>query len=319
MMTGGQMELINERLFGVHEKILNALEKARSISTTEKPTLIVGEKGVGKKTLAMYIHIKSGRTDRNLTVVDCDQESQVVENLILGHRDPESGRFVKGAIENSNNGTVVLANIDCLADKFQAKLIKILGELKDYDFNIRLLATTTKNLSKLVGSGKFHRALYNVFMNETITMIPLRDRPQDIELLTVEIIKNMNEKDNTQHRITDEALEKLMTHYWAQNTKELFDVIKTSISKIGEEGGPIQLSHISIGEKLNVTDPSDISDGIALMSLKEAEKLLIKKALIHTSENRTQAAKILGVSIRTLRNKINEYRHDGSSYFVNLR
>lgn len=313
------MEQISTELFGNHEKIRLALEKAEGLSRSDKSILIIGEKGVGKKSLTKQIHLSSGRQESKLTIVECDQDPQKVENLILGYREQETGRFVKGAIENSNNGTVVLANIDCLADSFQSKLIKILGELKDYDFNIRLLATTTKNLSKLVGSGKFHRALYNIFMNETISLIPLRDRPQDIEQLTLAIIKKENEQNQTQVRITDEALEKLMTHYWAQNIKELKEVIQSSAQKVENGVGPIQLSHVSIGEKLSVTDPNDISDGIALMSLKEAERLLIKKALIHTSENRTQAAKILGVSIRTLRNKINEYRGDGSSYFVNLR
>lgn len=84
--------------------------------------------------------------------------------------------------------------------------------------------------------------------------------------------------------------------------------------------GLIDLNAIELGERKTDSQTIDFDDdGIRLMSLKEAEKLLIKKALMHTSENRTQAAKILGVSIRTLRNKINEYRNDGSSYFINLR
>jgi two-component system response regulator FlrC len=82
----------------------------------------------------------------------------------------------------------------------------------------------------------------------------------------------------------------------------------------------IDVSAIELGEKKTEAESNEIDeDGLRLMSLKEAEKLLIKKALIHTSENRTQAAKILGVSIRTLRNKINEYRNNGNNYFVNLR
>ena len=108
-----------------------------------------------------------------------------------------------------------------------------------------------------------------------------------------------------------------MSHYWANNIHELKQVISTSINN---NSSLLDESAYEVADKKMTNFMSeDDSEGIRLMSLKDAEKLLIKKALVHTSENRTQAAKILGVSIRTLRNKINEYRTDGSSYFVNLR
>ena len=95
-------------------------------------------------------------------------------------------------------------------------------------------------------------------------------------------------------------------------------VIEASVNDLSE--GVLTDADLQIGEKKTVSMATDSDgEGIRLMSLKEAEKLLIKKALIHTSENRTQAARLLGVSIRTLRNKINEYRNSGSVYFVNLR
>ena len=111
---------------------------------------------------------------------------------------------------------------------------------------------------------------------------------------------------------------KVLSHYWTHNVEELKAVIETSLEKL--EGDVLDEDQIMIGERRTTSMMSDDeSEGIRLMSLKDAEKLLIKKALIHTSENRTQAAKILGVSIRTLRNKINEYRTDGNSFFLNLR
>ena len=119
-------------------------------------------------------------------------------------------------------------------------------------------------------------------------------------------------------RIDSLAMDKLLSHYWTYNVHELRTVIESSIANC--ESGIITEATLEIGEKkaVNMITEED-NEGIRLMSLKEAEKLLIKKALIHTSENRTQAAKILGVSIRTLRNKINEYRSDGNVYFINLR
>ena len=113
-------------------------------------------------------------------------------------------------------------------------------------------------------------------------------------------------------------MKKIVGHYWTHNVKELKAIIESTLQNI--EGEVITEELLEIGEKkaVNIISDDD-SEGIRLMSLKEAERLLIKKALVHTSENRTQAAKILGVSIRTLRNKINEYRNEGNSYFVNLR
>jgi two-component system response regulator FlrC len=113
-------------------------------------------------------------------------------------------------------------------------------------------------------------------------------------------------------------MDKILSHYWTHNIHELKTVLESSIENC--EGETLKEEDVEIGEKRSVNFSTDEDgEGIRLMSLKEAERLLIKKALIHTSENRTQAAKILGVSIRTLRNKINEYRSSGKSYFVNLR
>ena len=118
--------------------------------------------------------------------------------------------------------------------------------------------------------------------------------------------------------LTEQALEKIQSYYWTQNLFELKAAMENSL--LGCSKGVIDVDDLAIGEKKIINLPQeDIDDGFKLMSLKEAEKMLIKKALMHTHENRTQAAKILGVSIRTLRNKINEYRTEGSNYFVNLR
>ena len=114
------------------------------------------------------------------------------------------------------------------------------------------------------------------------------------------------------------GMTKICSHYWTHNIQELRAIIEASVEKTQVD--TLEANDILIGERRAVSMMSeDDSKELGLMSLKDAEKLLIKKALLHTSENRTQAAKILGVSIRTLRNKINEYSQDGSAFFVNLR
>lgn len=309
------METVNVELFGKDPKVQKAINIASNVSTTKAPVLISGEAGVGKRTLARFIHENSNRSTKHLETVDCSLDSVTVENQILGWRD-ENGRFNKGVLEKANKGTVVFANIDGLQDAFQKKLHKIISELDDYDIDIRIIATTTKNLSKLVGSGRFYRGLYTHVSNNTLNLSPLRERAHDLEMMTRHFIHEFS--NGRDIRIDSLAMDKLLSHYWTYNVHELRTVIESSIANC--ESGIITEATLEIGEKkaVNMITEED-NEGIRLMSLKEAEKLLIKKALIHTSENRTQAAKILGVSIRTLRNKINEYRSDGNVYFINLR
>jgi two-component system response regulator FlrC len=318
-MTGGQMFSSELELVGSSPKNQKAIEFAQNVSVTKSPVLLVGESGTGKRTLARYIHSISARKGNPILVVDCAQDGKKVENDVLGFRDPETGRFNKGVLERANNGTVVLANVDGLDDNFQMRLYTILQELADYDIDVRVVATTCKNLSKYVGAGRFHRALYTYFSNTQINLIPLRERTTDIQQLATHFVNEFCAAKNLSLcSIDDEAMNKITSYYWSHNIAELKSVIETAVEN--STTGVIDINAIELGEKKSETLSSDDGeDGIRLMSLKEAEKLLIKKALVHTSENRTQAAKILGVSIRTLRNKINEYRNDGNSYFVNLR
>ena len=152
--------------------------------------------------------------------------------------------------------------------------------------------------------------------SNAVTLTPLRERIGDLEMIARHFLsESAGTKDVA---LNDGALQKIRTHYWTHNVQELKAVLDSAIANLEEDC--LTETHLEIGEKKAVNMIiDDENGGIRLMSLKEAEKLLIKKALIHTSENRTQAAKILGVSIRTLRNKINEYRSNGSAYFVNLR
>ncbi len=310
------MDTVNVELFGKDPKIVKAVTVARNVSVTKVPVLIIGEAGVGKKTLGSYIHQNSSRTEQTMMTVDCSNDGKQVENEILGFRDEETGKFHKGVLEGANGGTVILANIDSLEDEFQKRLHKILNELDDYDIDIRIIATTTKNLSKLVGSGRFYRGLYTYISANSITLAPLRERVADLEMIAKHFITEFSTGSSVE--VEQTAMDKILSHYWTHNVQELKAVVENTMANFN--GGALTETDLEIGEKKAVSMISDDdNEGIRLMSLKEAEKLLIKKALIHTSENRTQAAKILGVSIRTLRNKINEYRNAGSAYFVNLR
>ena len=314
MLTSGLV------LVGNHPKFNSALETARNVAVTKTPVLISGEAGSGKKALGAYIHNNSARKSARLEVVDCGDDASMVEKIVLGYRDEESGKFNRGVLELANGGTVIFANIDALDESFQKRLYTILQELPDYELDVRILATTSKNLSKLVGAGKFSRALYTYFSGAQIDMISLRERGTDVELIARHFIEEYAQENNTAETIylADEAARKLSDYNWNNNIAELKQFIRKTMTNM--EGTTLDLQAIENGErKAEFTTGEVDEDGLKLMSLKDAEKLLIKKALVFTSENRTQAAKILGVSIRTLRNKINEYRSEGAVYFVNLR
>jgi two-component system response regulator FlrC len=150
-------------------------------------------------------------------------------------------------------------------------------------------------------------------------MIALRERGTDVELIARHFIEEYAaENEAGDIALCSDAARKLTDYNWNNNLHELRTFIRKTLNNM--EGKTLDVQAIEKGErKVEFTSSEADEDGLKLMSLKDAEKLLIKKALVYTSENRTQAAKILGVSIRTLRNKINEYRSEGASYFVNLR
>jgi len=306
-------------LVGNHPKFNIALETARNVAVTKTPVLISGEAGSGKKALGAYIHNNSVRKNARIEIVDCTNDSQTVEKIVLGYRDDQSGKFNRGVIELANGGTVIFANVDALDENFQKRLYTILQELPDYELDVRILATTSKNLSKLVGAGKFSRALYTYFSGAQIDMIALRERGTDVELIARHFIEEYaTENDAGDISLCSDAARKLTDYNWNNNLHELRSFIRKTLNNM--DGKTLDVQAIEKGErKVEFTSVETDEDGLKLMSLKDAEKLLIKKALVYTSENRTQAAKILGVSIRTLRNKINEYRSEGASYFVNLR
>jgi two-component system response regulator FlrC len=306
-------------IIGNHPKFKKSLETAKNVAVTKTPVLVSGETGSGKKSLCSYIHSNSARKNAALEMVDCSLDIQLVEKQILGHRDEETGKFNRGVLEAANGGTVVFAHIDALDENFQKRLYTILQELSDYELDVRILATTTKNLTKLVGAGKFSRALYNFFSGAQITTTPLRERGTDVELLANQIVTDLcTAAERPVVTLTPEAIARLCDLSWNKNITELEAFLENALANVTTE--IMDVAAFEASEKREVSFGGEIDEeGFKLMSLREAEKLLIKKALVYTAENRTQAAKILGVSIRTLRNKINEYRNEGSQYFVNLR
>ena len=256
------MEAIRVELFGTDARVERAVQQARNLSVSKAAVLIVGENGVGKRTLGRYIHENSGRSAQAFELVDCSLPAQEVENRILGHRDNATGRFNKGILEAANRGTVVFANIDCLDEEFQKRLHKIINELEDYDIDVRLIATTTKNLSKLVGAGRFYRGLYTIFSNNAVTIPALRERQEDLERLARHFMNEMAENQTVE--IDSVAMDRINSHYWANNIHELKQVISSSISN---NSSLLDESAYEVSDKKSVNFMSeDDSDGVRPVS-----------------------------------------------------
>jgi two-component system response regulator FlrC len=305
-------------LVGKNPQFLKSLETAKHVAVTKTPVLIAGEAGTGKKAVAQFIHNHSARQSRPIQFVDCKLEPAEVEKKVLGFREAD-GRFQRGVLEVANGGSVVFQDIDQLDEQFQKRLFTIFQELPDYELDVRLIATTTRSLSKLVGAGKFSRQLWMFFSNAQIEIPALKERAEDISELAQACLKNLNEvNEDAQKMFSSDSIEYLTHEKWGRNISELFEAIRSAY--IRTEEAVLDPIHFEEEESAPMAFAGEVDeDGVKLMSLREAEKLLIRKALVFTAENRTQAAKILGVSIRTLRNKINEYRTEGSQYFINLR
>jgi two-component system response regulator FlrC len=185
--------------------------------------------------------------------------------------------------------------------------IERLGGRNPVKVNTRIIATTNKDLKQLAREGKFREDLYYRLNVIPLEMPPLRHRIRDIELLTNHFIQLSNLLNHRNVKgISADALQRLQRYRWPGNVRELENVIERAVLLCGAE--MITVENL---DQVNIEDKKFVSDLMPGMTVSEAEKSLILKTLEYTRQNRTQAARLLGISIRTLRNKINEYRVGG--------
>jgi two-component system response regulator FlrC len=297
-------------------KMRKILEVAESIAASRATVLICGESGTGKELLARYIHAKSHRSSRRFIALNCAAVPEgLLESELFGY---EKGAFTgadqrkPGKFELAQDSTFLLDEISELPLLLQAKLLRViqegeverLGSQQPMKVNFRLIATTNRSLEEMVQKGEFREDLYYRLNVIPLEVPPLRSRPRDVELLA-RLFTEMSCAENglAQKQLSAEAVTHLKSWRWPGNVRELQNVIERTIllspeNEITAEG--VQLKIEAASEA-----PSALGPG---MTVSEAEKLLILKTLEHTGQNRTRAAQMLGISIRTLRNKINEYK-----------
>jgi DNA-binding NtrC family response regulator len=299
---------------GVKEILLLGGKIAQSKATV----LIQGESGTGKELLARYIHEQSQRNQGPFVAVNCASLPEtLLESELFGH---EKGAFTGavarkiGKFELAHKGTLLLDEISEMNTFLQAKILRILqenevdriGGSRPIPIDVRVIATTNRDLAAWVEKGEFREDLYYRLNVINITLPPLRDRPGDIELLAHHFFRKFAaENGNPVRAIAEEAMAWLRAQEWRGNVRELKNSLERAV--LVSSQSTLDLADFS-GSPGLAKEPDGRGMEASSLCLKDMEQSLISKALEKTQGNRTHAAKILGISIRTLRNKLNEYK-----------
>jgi two-component system response regulator FlrC len=307
------------------DPVLNRImQTATNVAASKATVLISGESGTGKELLAKYIHQKSQRSSSHFVAINCAALPEgLLESELFGY---ERGAFTGaisqkiGKFEHASHSTILLDEISEMSLPLQAKLLRVLQE-EEVDrlggkypvkVNLRVIATTNRDLRSMVKEGKFREDLYYRLNVIPLHIPSLRQRPGDVVLLAshfAQVSAILNQK--LARPLNIRALDKIKQWSWPGNVRELENVIERAV--LLAEGTEIALENILIEEDENFKGGASATShpGLNLtqgLTIAEMERLLIFKTLDQTSQNRTRAAKILGISIRTLRNKLHEYQ-----------
>lgn len=297
---------------------------AKQVSDSKASILLQGESGTGKELFARFVHENSSRRNGPFIAINCGAlPESLLESELFGH---EKGAFTgaisrkPGKFELADGGTLLLDEITEMAFHLQSKLLRVLqeneidlvGGLRPIPIDIRVIATTNRDIKEAMDKENFRKDLFYRLNVIPIKIPALRFRKGDIPMLTQHFIKKYNEIDGRNVKsLTNEAAEKLARFPFYGNVRELENIMERAI--LLSDGERIQLQdllldagfdHHEVGSEDADSIPSEMMTG----PLKEVEKKLIFQTLDQTNGNRTHAAKMLGISVRTLRNKLNEYR-----------
>lgn len=300
-------------------RMKKVLEVAEQIATSKANVLIFGESGTGKELLAQFIHSRSQRASKEMFALNCAAVPDgLLESELFGF---EKGAFTgadsrkAGKFEMASGSTFLLDEISELPLLLQSKLLRVLqegevqrlGAARPTKVDVRIIAASNVRLMEKVESGQFREDLFYRLNVIPLEIPPLRERPQDIQKLSQMFLDTVCSDNGLQTKtLSETAKAKLMAWNWPGNVRELQNVMERSALLSHESVLTDDL--VQIEGFLKRKQP-DFEVG---MTVSEAERLLIMKTLVHTSQNRTKAAHILGISIRTLRNKLNEYRKEPS-------
>jgi two-component system response regulator FlrC len=310
---------------------------ADQVSASDASILITGESGVGKEVMARHVHVKSRRAQRPFISVNCAAiPENLLESELFGH---EKGAFTGavarriGKFEEASGGTLLLDEISEMDGRLQAKLLRALqereidrvGGAKPVKVDIRVIATSNRDLAQAAKDGTFREDLLYRLNVVNLRLPPLRERPGDILALAEHFGRKYAAANGMPERpLSSLARQRLLSHRWPGNVRELENamhraVLLSSSSEIEEfairlpDGAPLPASPAAETARAASMAAEAVTRGLVGQTVAAVEQQLIIDTLSHCLGNRTHAANILGISIRTLRNKLKEYSDAGVS------
>ena len=312
-----QMESLGDmkRIVTQNEEMKKLLQFAENVSYSKSTVLIMGETGTGKELFARYIHQCSPRSEKPFMAVNCAALPEgLLESELFGH---EKGSFTgatenkEGKFELANNSSLLLDEVTEMSPPLQAKLLRVLQEHEvdkiggraPIPVDVRVIATSNRDIRKRIQDHEFREDLYYRLNVVPINLIPLRERIDDIPVLVENFINQFCQENGKSSIKVDSATLTLLKKYrWPGNIRELGNIVERSCLMC--QGDTMLPSHLFFDKELhrNEKEAPRMSG-----TIYEMEKELIMQTLEEVSGNKTKAADSLGISIRTLRNKLNEY------------
>ncbi len=327
-------------IIGEHKKIKIALALAKKVAPSDATVLISGESGTGKELIAKYIHVNSNRAMGPYVAVNCAAlPENLLESELFGY---EKGAFTgaykakPGKFELASGGTILLDEISEMNLNLQAKLLRViqekevdrLGGVSPIKVDVRIIATTNRNLKEYVEQGNFRQDLYFRLNVIPIHLPPLRERGDDVVLLARYFLGRFcQEYGIDSPGFSDRAIAWLKSYEWPGNIRELENLVERAV--LIAHDSPIEPRHFLLDELENdlldnkekpvsyeeeKKESGEFLDNLQMdriVPLEDMEKQLIIKSLEKTRGNRTKAAELLGISVRTLRNKLNKLKEQG--------
>ena len=316
------------------DSMAGVVKLAQQIAGSDASVLITGESGTGKEVLARYVHARSQRAKKPFISVNCAAiPENLLESELFGH---EKGSFTGalgrriGKFEEANGGTLLLDEVSEMEVRLQAKLLRAIqervidrvGGSRPVPVDIRIIATSNRNLTEAVREGKFREDLLFRLNVVNLKLPPLRARPADIGELAQYFVKKYSAANGLPARpLSAEARRALNVHRWPGNVRELENTLHRAVllstgAEIGvdgiltPEGARLDQARGAVAHAAMAAE--QVTRNLVGRTVAEVERDLILETLKHCLGNRTHAANILGISIRTLRNKLNEYAGDGA-------